>query len=130
MKKFVLFFFLIVILESSSICYGQTIQTGNASAKSTVINNVSGSGNVYTKIEVTANGEKKTLETTEQGTHSLEVNSNKNNIKASSSAENKPSLKETIAKNRETAKIQKIKQVSLLDNLKNLIINLLKNLSF
>jgi hypothetical protein len=129
MKKFVLFFFLIVILESSSICYGQTIQTGNASANSTVINNVSG-GSVYTKIEVTANGEKKTLETTEQGTHSLEINSNKNIIKASSSAENKTFLKRTDAKNKETVKIQKIKQVSLLDNLKNLIKNLLKNFSF
>jgi hypothetical protein len=39
------------------IYYAQNIQTGNASAKSSVVNEVEGSGNVTTHIETTANGQ-------------------------------------------------------------------------
>jgi hypothetical protein len=119
MKKYLFLLAAILFIAASTSCFAQSIQTGNASANSTIINNVSGTGSVYTKIEVEANGEKKTLETTEQGAHSLEVNSNKNNIKASSSAE----VKQII-------KTQKTRSISLIDNLKNLIRNLFKNLSF
>lgn len=82
MKKF-LPLFLIFFFTSPKV-FAQDIVTGDASAKSTVINEVSGDANVYTKIEVTANGEKKVLETTEAGEHTLEVSSDS---KASADAE-------------------------------------------
>lgn len=76
MKKF-LPLFLILFFTSPKV-FAQDIVTGDASAKSTVTNEVSGNANVYTKIEVEANGEKKVLETTEPGEHRLEVSSNSN----------------------------------------------------
>lgn len=51
------------------------IATGNSYSKSTVINEVGGEGNVHTRIEVEANGEKKVLESTGAGRYELEVKS-------------------------------------------------------
>lgn len=50
-----------------------TIITGDSYSKSTVINEVEGEGNVYTRIEVEANGEKKILESSQAGKYELEV---------------------------------------------------------
>lgn len=50
------------------------ITTGDSYSKSTVINQVEG-GEVYTRIEVEANGEKKVLESSESGKHEVEVKS-------------------------------------------------------
>jgi len=58
--------------------YAQDIQTGNSSAQSTVTNTVNGSGGCSTHIEVIVNGEKKVLDSTDCGTHSLNVSSNSN----------------------------------------------------
>lgn len=58
------------------VYYAQNIQTGNASAQSTVVNNVQGNGSVSTHIEVEANGEKKVLDSNSPGTYRLQVQSN------------------------------------------------------
>lgn len=57
-----------------SILLTTTIITGDSYSKSTVTNQVEG-GNVYTRIEVEANGEKKILESNKSGTHQVEVRS-------------------------------------------------------
>lgn len=57
-----------------SIIMATTIITGDSYSKSTVTNQVEG-GNVYTRIEVEANGEKKILESSKSGTHQVEVRS-------------------------------------------------------
>lgn len=77
MKK-ILFLILPFLIIFPQKIYGESITTGNASAKSTVTNEVQGGSNVYTKIEVEANGEKKVLETTEPGTHEVKVENNSN----------------------------------------------------
>lgn len=73
-----------------------TITTGNAYSKSTVVNKVEGQ-EVYTRIEVEANGEKKILESNQSGKHEVEVKSSgsssaqatvKSTIIATSSSEN------------------------------------------
>ena len=85
MRKALLLILPLLIILPQKI-YGESITTGNASAKSEVRTEVQGDANVYTKIEVEANGEKKTLESNEPGTHSLEVKSDANsNTEASSS---------------------------------------------
>ena len=57
-----------------SILLTTTIITGDSYSKSTVTNQVEG-GNVYTRIEVEANGEKKILESSKSGKHEVEVKS-------------------------------------------------------
>jgi|SRR3990167_2017946 len=63
---------MIFLIASTIKSYAESITTGDATAKSSVTNTVQG-GNVETHIEVEANGEKKVLDTTEPGTHKLEV---------------------------------------------------------
>ena len=87
-----------LILSLPSQQFAETITTGNASAQSSVRNEVNG-GDVYTKIELEANGEKKVLETNEPGTHSLEVKSDANsNAEASSSVSTEESTEEAKIK--------------------------------
>jgi len=87
-----------LILSLPQDQFAETITTGNANAQSSVRNEVNG-GDVYTKIEVEANGEKKVLETNEQGTHSLEVKSGANsNTEASSSVSTEESTEEAKIK--------------------------------
>ena len=54
-----------------SILLTTTVTTGNSFSKSTAINEVSGEGGIYTKIEVEANGEKKILESKAPGTYTV-----------------------------------------------------------
>ena len=105
------------------ICFGQSIQTGNASAKSTVETNVQGSGSVHTVIQVEANGEKKTQDTTEPGTHTLEINSNTNEVDTSPSATVTPKVK-----NKVNSKTVKPANNSWFNNFKNRVLNFLKNI--
>ncbi|MDP3987990.1 MAG: hypothetical protein Q8P80_02495 [Candidatus Levybacteria bacterium] len=90
MKTFLLILIIFTppFIASGKIAFAQNITTGNSSAKSSVTTNVNGSGNVYTKIEVEANGEKKTLEASGPGNYKLEVgsSSSKSESKSSSSA--------------------------------------------
>ena len=87
-----------LILSLPSQQFAETITTGNASAQSSVRNEVNG-GDVYTKIEVEANGEKKVLETNEPGTHSLEVKSDANsNAEASLSVSTEEATEEAKIK--------------------------------
>src|SRR3989344_6331668 len=87
-----------LILSLPSQQFAETITTGNASAQSSVRNEVNG-GDVYTKIELEANGEKKVLETNEPGTHSLEVKSDANsNTEASLSVSTEESTEEAKIK--------------------------------
>lgn len=132
MNKFILPAILIASIMIPSVCYGQSIQTGNASAKSTVETDVQGSGNVHTVIQVEANGEKKTLDTTEPGTHTLEVNSNENEtnkiiedgkIKATPSATITPKVKNMISN-----RVSKTNSGSFLNGLKNFFSNLFRNI--
>ena len=51
------------------------IEEGNSSSTSTVETTISGSGNVYTRIEVQANNQKKVLEASQPGTYQLKVSS-------------------------------------------------------
>ena len=82
MNKYAFLIILFVLFSFPPVISAEDIQTGNASAKSTVETNVQGSGSVTTHIEVEANGEKKVLDTNEPGSYSLSVESN-NNSKAS-----------------------------------------------
>src|SRR3989338_2339256 len=92
-----------LILSLPQDQFAETITTGNASAQSSVRNEVNG-GDVYTKIEVEANGEKKVLETNEPGTHSLEVKSDANsNTEASSSVSTEASTDEAEFKETKSA---------------------------
>lgn len=59
----------------------QDVQTGNATAQSSVINTVEGNGSVSTHIEVEANGEKKVLDTNAPGTYKISVRFD-NNVNA------------------------------------------------
>ena len=59
--------------------FAQNIQTGNSSAQSLVQTNIQGNGSVSTHIEVSANGEKKVLDTNSPGNYKLEVQSNSYN---------------------------------------------------
>jgi hypothetical protein len=67
-----------ILIINTTTAYAQ-IQTGNASAQTSVQTNVEGSSNVSTHIEVQANGEKKVLDTNSPGTYSLSVQSNDDN---------------------------------------------------
>lgn len=112
MKKVLLFSALIFLITPKVLA--ENITTGNASAKSEVRTEVSGDSKVYTKIEVEANGEKKTLETNEPGTHTLEVKSDANsNMEASSSVSTEESTDEAEFKETKSASgniVQKIFQ--------------------
>lgn len=105
MKKF-LPLFLILFFTSPKV-FAQDIVTGDASAKSTVVNEVSGNADVYTKIEVSANGEKKVLETTEPGEHTLEVNSDS---EASAQSEI------TVEKNTDEGMVEKEKKEEVVED--------------
>ena len=113
MRKALLLILPLLIILPQKI-YGESITTGNASAKSEVRTEVQGDANVYTKIEVEANGEKKTLESNEPGTHSLEVKSDANsNTEASSSVSTEESSDEAELKETKSAAgniVQKIFQ--------------------
>lgn len=72
-----------MISNAPSVYYAQNIQTGNfVDAQSTVQTNIQGSGSVSTHIEVSANGERKVLDSNSPGTYKLEVNSSNNNSTA------------------------------------------------
>ncbi len=116
-KKFLVLF---AFLFLANPAFAQTIQTGDAKAEAIVETNVSG-GDVYTKIEVEANGEKEILETTEPGVHKVEVNSNK---------EVTPSATITPKKEEEDVKKEKQGINLIVENFKNWIINLLDSLNF
>jgi len=108
-----------ILLISSVTKYAESITTGDATAKSEIRTEVQGEADVYTKTEVEANGEKKTLETNEPGTHSLEVKSDSNsNTEASSSVSTEESTDEAESKEAKSAAgniVQKIfKSISAL----------------
>jgi hypothetical protein len=127
MRKLILSPLFIIALVFPSIVYAQTIQTGDEKAETKVENNVSG-GTVYTKIEVEANGEKKILETTEQGVHKLEVNSNNQ----TSVANKEVSSSATITPKKELRNIKKNKESisEIFKNFRSWISNLFKNFKF
>ncbi len=110
MKTFLLILIIFTppFIASGKIAFAQNITTGQASAKSSVTTNVNGSGNVYTKIEVEANGEKKTLEATGPGSYKLEVNSSSNQSKSSASAIISPKTKASP-----TAKIENRNNITI-----------------
>jgi hypothetical protein len=54
------------------IYYAQNIQTGNASAQSSVVNNVEGNGSVTTHIETTANGQTNVIDANGNGQTDVE----------------------------------------------------------
>lgn len=71
-------FFILIIVFCLLIpipSYAQDIQTGNSSVQNSVTNTVNGSG-CLTHIEVIVNGEKRVLDSTDCGTHSLNISSN------------------------------------------------------
>jgi len=108
-----------ILLISSVKSNAESITTGDATAKSEIRTEVQGEADVYTKTEVEANGEKKTLETNEPGTHSLEVKSDSNsNTEASSSVSTEESTDEAESKEAKSAAgniVQKIfKSISAL----------------
>jgi hypothetical protein len=55
--------------------FAQDVQTGNASAQSTVTNTVNGSG-CSTHMEIIVNGERRVLDSTDCGTHTLSNTAN------------------------------------------------------
>jgi len=100
--------FLSLFLFVVPIASAETITTGNASSKTTVTNEVNG-GDVYTKIEVEANGEKKILESKEEGTHSLSVESNDNGSEVSTEIETNIDLSPTETESTPSAEQEKEK---------------------
>lgn len=126
MKKILILTVSIILFFPFSV-FAQEVQTGNARAETKVETNVSG-GSTYTKIEIEANGEKKVLETTEQGVHKLEVNSSKEVItnieKASVSATITP--KKTI----ENVGRSKKSTGSIIENFSKWIMDLFKSFNF
>lgn len=97
-----------LILSLPSQVFAQSITTGNASAESSVRNEVNG-GDVYTKIEVEANGEKKILETSEPGEHELEVSSNENEDPTEESGSQ--SLEEPNKKEQEETSVTPVQKI-------------------
>jgi predicted RNA-binding protein with RPS1 domain len=84
--------------------YYTQLQTGNASAQSSVQTDIQGSGNVSTHIEVEANGQKKVLDANSPGTYNLSIQSNNNGDAkptVSSIASRESELKPKIAKKSE-----------------------------
>jgi len=61
-----------------SVALADNIQTRNASAQSTVENNVQGNGNVTTHIETSANGQTNVIDT--QGNGQINVTNNNGNV--------------------------------------------------
>lgn len=78
MKKYLLLGILFIATIKLTPVFAQNIQTGNANANSTVINNIEGNGSVSTHIEVNANGETKTLDASAPGSYTLSVQSKNN----------------------------------------------------
>lgn len=105
MKTFllILMIFTLLIIASKKNVFAQNITTGNATAKSSVTTNINGSADVYTKIEVEANEDRKVLETSETGTHTLGAESNSNaNVNVVSSSENNGESTEGVGLDEET----------------------------
>lgn len=89
MRSFLAIPFLILISLLVKPVFAESVTTGNASAKSTVETKIEGTGSVTTRIEVTANGEKKVLDANKPGNYSVSVESNSNtktSVNSSSSA--------------------------------------------
>lgn len=72
MMVLLLIFFLIFVPNVSA-----EIVEGKSSASSSVETNISGNGQVYTRIEVQVNDRKEVLEATKPGNYKLEVSSDK-----------------------------------------------------
>lgn len=105
-----------------SIILATTITTGDSYSKSTVINEVEG-GNVYTRIEVEANGEKKILESSESGKHEVEV-------KSSGSSSSGVSVQSTISTtSQSTGAAQVSPDSSISTKIRNILDNVLKMIS-
>jgi hypothetical protein len=73
MKKYTLFVF-VLLLYKPPFVNAESIKTGTAKAESKVETHAQG-GSVTTHIEVEANGEKKVLDSNEEGKNELEVES-------------------------------------------------------
>jgi len=113
-----------MILITSPTYFAQNIQTGNANAESSVQTNIQGGGSVSTHIEVSANGEKKVLNSNSPGTYTLNVSSSNNNtgsqtitpiISSSPIASPSPKVEQKNI----------IHKKSLLSNIENVIQNLI-----
>ncbi len=77
MKKVLLFSALLLIIHQD--VSAETIVQGGSSVSTTVSSNVNTTSNTesssHTRIEIEVNGEKKVLDTNEQGTHTLSIES-------------------------------------------------------
>ncbi len=77
MKKVLLFSALLLIIHQDASA--ETIVQGSSSVHTTVNSNVSTTSNTesssHTRIEIEVNGEKKVLDTSEPGTHTLSIGS-------------------------------------------------------
>lgn len=78
MKKAGLIIVPLFFLLLSTSSFADDVQPGNASAQSTVINNVQGSGSVQTHIETSANGQTNVIDT--QGNGQVNVENNNGNV--------------------------------------------------
>lgn len=74
MKKTGFFIIPLFFLLFSSSSFADEMQTGNATTKSTVINNVQGNGSVTTHIENTVNGQTTTVDSNQPGKIVVENN--------------------------------------------------------
>lgn len=92
MRRGIIFIPLIVMSSYFGNVFAQeitySVNSGQASAKSEVYNNINGNGNIETNIKVEANGEIKELKATGSGEYKLEVNSSKakSEVRSSSTA--------------------------------------------
>lgn len=115
MKRYIFLISLSLFFSKTSVSYSENIQTGNASAQSSVETKIQGSGSVTTHIEVTANGEKKILDASKPGSYSVSVESNSNSNEVSPSST--PSATPTIDNNNNSEKSSFIS--TLVKNIRN-----------
>lgn len=110
---FTIFIFLNLFLKQET--YAQEIQTGNASAKSSVETNIEGNGNVETHIEIQANGEKKVIDSNKPGKIEVTLGSKNNSIETEKDSSPAANIKKEI----KNINNQKITSDKLLNDIAN-----------
>jgi hypothetical protein len=93
MKKYLTYGLLIIVfgLLIRTVVFAQVVQTGSASVQNNVTNTVNGS-NCTTHIQTTVNGQTKTLDSTDCGTHTLN-----NSVSGATTGRITPSGQPTVA---------------------------------
>jgi len=104
------------------------IQTGNSSAQSSIQTDIQGSGSVSIHIQVSANGETKTLDSNSPGTYKLEVRTSNNNSNISNEIIISPVASHSSSPTPAITKRIEIRKLSFLLSIENNFQNLFHNI--